>query len=84
MSDCCSTGCSGGGCGSLALGIVTFEMFLDDPDKFRPVMYTKSQIENLSNAGYQSYISNIKTYNSMCEMAEMPELMIDESTPWKQ
>ena len=59
------------------------EMFLDSPDKFKPFLYSKQQLESLSKAGYSSYIENIRSYNAMCMLAEMPERRVDENEPWE-
>lgn len=80
MANCCAMGCSGSSC---ATGMVTLEMFLDTPERFKPFLYSKEQINGLSKAGYKSYIENIKAYNSMCDLAEMPERKINEAEPWK-
>jgi len=63
--------------------MVTMEMFLDSPDRFKPFLYTQEQLGKLSKAGYNAYIENIKSYNAMCDLAEMPERKIDENAPWK-
>ena len=84
MANCCATGCASGGCGvSGAAGMITFEMFLDQPDKFRPFLYTKQQFDGLSNSGKKSYMDNVSAYNSMCDLAEMTERKINENEPWK-
>lgn len=83
MANCCATGCASGGCGSGSAGMVTLEMFASAPDKFKPFLYEQEQLWRLSKAGYNAYIDNIKAYNSMCELAKMPERKIDERAPWR-